>query len=135
LPSTYNGLEIIEQTTLEFVACGISSPNKLFVQVGNKLNTLGMGDLEYWYHLAKMSEEPYALLHIQGVADFPNFKNSVPLFRECVITLTELGRKVLAGEIDWAAVKEINDWFGGFRFKGHSVGWRWDASSKLIHQM
>lgn len=135
MPSTYNGLGTIEQTTLELAAGGVSSPYKLFAEAGNQLNALGMGDLEYWYHAAKMSEEPYALLHIHGGADFPDFQNSVPSFRDCAITLTELGRNVLAGEKDWAAVKEPDDWFGGFRFKGHSIGWRWDASRKLVRQM
>ncbi|MFH5185131.1 DUF1835 domain-containing protein [Paenibacillus sp. TAB 01] len=135
LPSTYNGLGMIERSTLELVASGVSSPYKLFEQAGNELNDLGMGDLEYWYHLANMSEEPYALLHVQGATDFPDFTNSVPSFRDCVITLTELGRKVLAGEKDWAEVKEMNAWYGGFRFKGHPLGWRWDASRRLVQRM
>ncbi|QYR20750.1 DUF1835 domain-containing protein [Paenibacillus sp. sptzw28] len=132
LPSTHNGLGSIEQTTLETVAGGINKPFELFDQAGNKLNILGMGDLEYWYRLAKMSEEPYPLLSIEGSVAFPNFKLPVPSFGECVITLTELGREVLAGNQDWAAVNRMDEWFGGLQFQGETMAWRWDASHKTV---
>jgi hypothetical protein len=135
LPSTHNGLGSIEQTTLEMVAGGINKPFELFDQVGNKLNILGMGDLEYWYRLAKMSEQPYPLLSIEGLAEFPNFKLPVPSFGECVITLTKLGGEVLAGNQDWAAVNGMDEWFGGLHLQGQTASWRWDASQKKVAEM
>lgn len=135
LPSTYNGLGIVEQTTLEMVASGISDPYGLFDQVGNKLNALGMGDLEYWYLLEKISEEPYPLLHIQGLVAFPKFNNPVQSFRECVITLTELGRNVQEGEEDWVTIKGTDEWVGGLRLQGRTTPLRWDTSHKTIIQM
>jgi hypothetical protein len=132
LPSTRNGLGIIEQTTLEMVASGVNTPYELFSRVGDQLNVLGMGDLEYWYRLSKMSEEPHPLLHVQGLVAFPDFKQSEPLFRESVITITELGRDVLAGEVDWATLKGVDEWLGGFRQQGQTVAWRWDATNKKV---
>jgi hypothetical protein len=91
-----------------------------------------MGDLEYWYRLAKMSEQPYPLLNIEGLAEFPNFKLPVPSFGECVITLTKLGWEVLAGNQDWAALKVMDEWFGGLHLQGQTTSWRWDASQKTV---
>lgn len=131
LPSAHNGLGIVEQITLETIAGGVNKPYALFDQVGGKLHMLGMGDLEYWYRLKRMSEEPYQLLHVGGSAAFPDFKSHEPPFRDCVIALTELGRAVLAGDKDWAALKGTDDWLGGYRLEGRST-WRWDAACKSI---
>ncbi|MFD1776935.1 DUF1835 domain-containing protein [Paenibacillus rhizophilus] len=128
IPSVHNGLGIIEQTTLETVRDGEYGPHALFGQVGNKLHMLGMGDLEFWQHLKNMSTEPYPLLHIQGLEDFPDFSSAVPSFAHCRITLTALGRKVLAGEEDYLPLKGIDEWYGGLHLEGRSIPWRWDTS-------
>ncbi|WP_284640124.1 DUF1835 domain-containing protein [Paenibacillus silviterrae] len=117
IPSDPSGLGSIERTTLELLEEGITSPHPLFHQAGGRLSLLGMGDLEYWYHLEQMSEGPYALVSIQGEAGFPSFLRAEPTFREQVISLTELGRKVLAGEVRWNAVKAREAWFGGIHWK------------------
>ena len=81
LPSVSNGLGLIEQTTLETIRAGVEHPYPLFREVGDKLHILGMGDLEYWAHLKRMTEGPHALLQMSGATTFPNFssmmKNSV----------------------------------------------------------
>ncbi|MCM3748830.1 sigma-70 family RNA polymerase sigma factor [Paenibacillus pasadenensis] len=133
MPSAFNGLGRIEQTTLEIAASGIQSPYELFQQVGNQLNVFGLGDLEFWYRLKKMATEPCSLLHIQGLEAFPDFKHEAPSFQNCIITLTELGREVLGGDKDWIALKEIDDWFGGIHLQDGKISWRWDtACNKLV---
>ncbi|WP_223068658.1 hypothetical protein [Paenibacillus caui] len=128
LPSTHNGLGSIEQGTLEGVAGGINHPFKLFKQVGDRLNALGMGDLEFRYRLSKMAEGPFPLLTLEGLAEFPDWNHRAPALPECTVTLTDLGQKVLAGEQDWLSVKGIDEWFGGLHLQGQTVAWRWDAS-------
>ncbi|UVI30495.1 sigma-70 family RNA polymerase sigma factor [Paenibacillus spongiae] len=132
LPSTYNGLGIVEQTTLEMVRGGADSPLELFEHVGNKLHELGMGDLQYWHSLAGISQGPHRLLNIEGLEAFPTFEGSAPSFRHCKVTLTELGRSVMNGTADWVAANGIDAWFGGIHLQGHSSPWRWDASSRRI---
>ncbi|WP_248927544.1 DUF1835 domain-containing protein [Paenibacillus hamazuiensis] len=129
LPSARNGLGIIEQATLETLASGTLKPYELFQKVGNQLNILGTGDLEYWYRLAKMSEEPYPLISIRGPVNFPDFNNPESSFHECAVSLTELGRNVLDEKQDWAALKGPDDWVGGLRLKGKAP-FRWDPSDK-----
>ncbi|TDL48511.1 sigma-70 family RNA polymerase sigma factor [Paenibacillus dendritiformis] len=114
IPSDRNGIGIIEQVTLEAVSEGIHHPYELFKQVGDRLHVLGMGDLEYWYRLKKMSEEPSPLLQIEGLTAFPDYHDSVPSFRQCVVRLTDLGQQVLTGEANWEDMIGADEWYGGF---------------------
>ncbi|HEY4391735.1 MAG TPA: sigma-70 family RNA polymerase sigma factor [Paenibacillus sp.] len=114
LPSRDNGVGIIEQVTLEAVSAGIVHPYELFHHVGDRLHVLGMGDLEYWYHLRKMTEEPYPLLQVQGLDTFPDYKHTDPSFRQCVIRLTDLGQQVLSGDANWLKLKGADEWYGSY---------------------
>ncbi|PZM61970.1 hypothetical protein [Paenibacillus dendritiformis] len=114
IPSERNGIGIIEQVTLESVSAGTHQPYELFMQVGDRLHVLGMGDLEYWYRIRKMSEEPSPLLQIEGLTAFPGYHDSVPSFRLCVVRLTDLGQQVLTGEENWEDMIGADEWYGGF---------------------
>jgi hypothetical protein len=120
---------------LEKVRGGLSSPVELFRHVGNELHVLGMGDLEYWRYLARMSQGPHPLLHMEGFAGFPSFGGSEPSFRDCTITMTELGNRILDEKEDWLALQGIDEWFGGLRLQGRSVPWRWDETGKRAVRM
>ncbi|AJY76664.1 DUF1835 domain-containing protein [Paenibacillus beijingensis] len=132
LPSVYNGLGIVEQTTLEILQRAPLTTFNLFAQAGDRLHVLGMGDLQYWHCLAKMSQSPHPLLHIEGLTSFPNYKNHSPSFGNCAVRLTELGRVVLSGEKDWMQVNGIDEWYGGVHLHGHLIQWRWDSSQNMV---
>lgn len=131
-PSVRSGLGIVEQTTLETVRDGTHAPHPLFEQVGGKLNGLGMGDLSYWHVLAKMVQGPVPLLRIEGLTAFPTYRETPPSFRQCIVTLTELGEDVLAGKTDWVALNGIDSWYGGVHLHGTAVPWRWDSSQNRL---
>lgn len=131
-PSTYNGLGIVEQTTLEMAHSGLNTPLDLFKHVGDKLHWLGMGDLQYWHSLAKISQCPNPLLIIEGREAFPDFAQSSPSFLQCRVALTELGLDVLNGKTDWLSVNGADDWYGGVHLQGRSVPWRWDVSGQNL---
>ena len=131
-PSVNHGLGIIEQTALEAVAGGVHKPYELFRKVGDKLHTLGMGDLEFWYYLAKMTEGPHSLLVIDGTAPFPDFKRAVPHFQDRAGAVTSLGREVLAGKTDDACSGTIDKWVGGLHVRGKAPSWRWDPERKSV---
>ncbi|MGE7825436.1 sigma-70 family RNA polymerase sigma factor [Paenibacillus sp. NPDC093718] len=135
LPSVNNGLGIIEQTTLEAVAGGIHKPYELFRKVGDQLHTLGMGDLEFWYYLAKMTEGPDSLLNIDDTAQFPNFKLAVPRFQDRVLQVTSLGGEVLAGKTDYACTGRIDKWVGGLDVRGKDPSCRWNPGRKSVVQI
>lgn len=131
-PSTRNGLGIVEQTTLEMVHNGLHTPQDLFAQVGDKLHGLGMGDLQYWYCLAKITRGSSPLLRFEGLESFPTYQDPSPTFRQCKVSLTELGRTVMDGNEDWLALHGIDEWYGGVRLNNRSIPWRWDPSRNTI---
>lgn len=112
IPSERNGIGIIEKVTLEAVSEGIDHPYELFKQVGDRLHVLGMGDLKYWYRLKKMSEEPSPLLQIEGLTAFPDYHDSVPSFRQCVVRLTGAASSDRGGEL--GDMIGADEWYGGF---------------------
>ncbi|WP_054025691.1 DUF1835 domain-containing protein [Bacillus sp. FJAT-28004] len=129
-PSTHNGLGIVEQTTLAMIQAGINTPYELFEHVGNKLNALGMGDLQYWHILREMSQDPYPL--IQGLQVFPAYNDSSVSFRDCEVALTDFGKSVLDGKEDWVAKKGIDEWYGGVHLQGYFPRWRWNSDEQTI---
>ena len=133
LPSVTNGLGSIEQTTLEIIRAGTHRPHDLFRKVGDKLHVLGMGDLEYWAHLKRMSEGPHALIRMTGATTFPKYNQHDQAFHDAVLSLTELGVQALNGEIDWSILSEDEYWVGGLLIgKKHQSSWRWNPTEKML---
>ena len=52
-------------------------------------------------------------------------------FANARVTLTELGREVLAGETDRLAVAPIDRWLGGMHLRG-DPDWRWDRTAGAL---
>ncbi|PWV95834.1 uncharacterized protein DUF1835 [Paenibacillus cellulosilyticus] len=134
-PSAYNGLGIMEQTALELVRDGVTSPIELFRQTGDQLHELGMGDVEFGYWLRRMLRQPHALLELQGAASLPEPSLEAPLpSSQSSIVITELGHKVLAGEQNWVAFAGIDEWYGGLHLQG-PIDWRWDRSKGQLRML
>lgn len=131
LPSVHNGLSIIEQATLEAAVEGASTPHELFAAVSSHLHTLGLGDLEYWYRLKKLTQGPEPLLLTDRAVDFPSYQLQVPEFGQAVFRLTEQGRRTLSGEVDWTASRQIDEWVGGYHRTSGSP-WRWDPTLREV---
>ncbi|MFK7692361.1 sigma-70 family RNA polymerase sigma factor [Paenibacillus sp. HJGM_3] len=134
-PSTTNGLGLVEQTTLERIQEGAGTPFELFEQVGDQLSVLGMGDLEYWHILRKMSHGSHPLLEVQGVSAFPAYNEPPASLRDCTVSLTELGKRVLNGQEDWIGKQGIDEWYGGVHLQGHRPRWRWNRVEGAIREI
>lgn len=112
---------------MELIGHGVDTPRKLLKEIGNRLSVLGMGDLELWYRLRNMSEQPHALIKIPGKKTTPSFENGN-------LALTEIGEEVVSGLKDWIKVKGIDEWYGGLGLNGDLV-WRWDSQRKQLIYM
>lgn len=51
---------------------------------------------------------------------------------DLMITVTEIGRAVLAGEADWITLNGIDRWLGGVRLLGTESAWRWKNRSRRL---
>ncbi|WP_379137436.1 sigma-70 family RNA polymerase sigma factor [Paenibacillus sp. sgz500958] len=131
-PSTSNGLGIVEQTTLERVNAGTNKAYSLFGEVTDSLHRLGMGDLEYKYVLSRMAQAPHPLLEIGGKKAVPGVNPISTPFRNDTVELTELGKEVLEGKIDWTFLSGIDEWYGGVHLQGNQPDWRWNAAMQRI---
>ncbi|MCM3342852.1 hypothetical protein M3650_30550 [Paenibacillus sp. MER TA 81-3] len=80
----------------------------------------------------KISQGTHILLHIKGLISFPSFSNRAPEFNDCRISLTETGRRVLAGQADWVVMNGMDEWLGGVRLEGRDASWRWDPSTHTL---
>ncbi|TBL80579.1 DUF1835 domain-containing protein [Paenibacillus thalictri] len=133
-PSVRNGLGCVEQMTLELVETGINSPGELFGHVSGRLHILGIGDLQYWHILKKLSQGPYPLLSIRGMDGFPAYDAPTASFVHGEIALTAFGRSVLAEEADRAAKQGIDEWYGGVHVQGKQPRWRWDTVRQTLYE-
>ena len=53
-------------------------------------------------------------------------------FNGASLTLTKVGRRVLAGKDDAVALNGLDRWIGGVHLQGKSVLWRWDGKAKSV---
>ena len=48
------------------------------------------------------------------------------------LTITELGRAVLSGEVDWLSLRPPARWLGGVLIPGAAPCWRWDDGTGAV---
>ena len=131
-PSAFNGLGLVEQTVLELVNDGVTTPAELFRQTGDRLHALGMGDVEFGHWLRRMLRQPQPILALQGTEALPEPSLDAPLpSNQNKLGITALGRQVLAGEQDWVEAAGIDEWYGGLHVQGR-IGWRWDSREERL---
>jgi len=105
----------------------------LFIAVQKMENAEFMGDWSFWRLLEQLAlaEEPL----IAGLEAAP-FQHADPDRAKAYLTsrvsLTSLGKAVLAGGADWSKHCAVDRWWGGTHLTDDNV-WRWDlASDRLI---
>lgn len=131
LPSVQDGLGCVEYEVLGAIQRGVNNPYSLFREVGDKLDLLGMGDLEFWAILNRMAGEPMPLLKLEGSDGFPDYKFNPSSFKEAVMMLTEQGDEVLNGRNRYVLVDTEEVWYGGIHMNG-AVKWGWDREKEAL---
>lgn len=87
-----------------------------------------MGDIVFWSHMSSLFEGEEALLSLPE-GETLSFSNN----KEQLISLTEQGKKVLAGEMRWPGIAEIDRWIGGVHLTSKEC-WFWDdKGQRLVH--
>lgn len=113
-PSTRNGLGSVEERALARLAAGFTDFAALFDRMVTEEPRLGFTDSEIFRTLCGMAWVAAPLLTING--ELP----------KAICTITPLGEKVLAGELDALSVNAPDIWLGGAHLTGEDV-WRWDG--------
>lgn len=131
-PSDRNGLGLVEQKTLELLSEGCDTP---FQSLSDKLHILGMGDLQYWLYLRRMSQGSYPLITIDEAAPIPIFGQDPVVFLNLTLQLTHLGKQMLIhSSNDWVSLNGIDTWLGGVHLLGNQDIWRWNPEDHSLVQ-
>ena len=114
-PSVATGLNEIEAVTLDVLGRGTKGFGELFrlVTADPRVRGHGMGDVQ----LAAC---------VRGLAPLVTISGADVMAAN--VSITPLGREVLAGRLDWPSVRAIDVWLGGVHLEGARPRWRWDGA-------
>ena len=119
-PSVANGLNELETATLAAVRRGPRDFGELFREVRGhpRVRRHGLGDVQF-------------AACVRGLDPLVRLIGGDVMHAE--VETTQLGRDVVAGDVDWLSVRPIDTWLGGVRLvEGHPL-WRWDgARGRLV---
>jgi hypothetical protein len=106
LPSEHNGLNLSENLTLQILdQKGSMNAARLFGWYTNHYEPLSfMGDTGYWQLLEDLANADYPAITLDKQVEKTN---------QWQVTLSEIGRRLLADEVDWVVLNGINRWLGG----------------------
>ena len=132
-PSTDNGLSRSEREALSAIQAGHTTPVAAFLEVARKQESIFLGDIIFYSYLERLSGRTDPLITWKDGAPViaPTSETSRE-FVEGELTLTPLGREVLAGRRDWQRVHNRTRWLGGVEIRPGEGGWRWDPSNREL---
>lgn len=132
-PAVGSGLSRSEREALAAIERGHTTPVAAFLEVGGREESIFLGDIIFYSYLERLSGRKNALL--TWTDRTPVVAPTAESSREFVrreLSLTPLGREVLAGARDWQTLNPRPRWLGGVRIAGGGRGWRWDADERTL---
>ena len=124
-PGARDGLSRLERTLLR----EIRSRGEISSVVAAVLATETVGDLFLFDLVERCASSKHPLVRVAET--FGNRRKSRLSYRSPV-SLTDTGRRVLAGKADHIALNGVDRWLGGVHLSGNRVRWRWDERHQKI---
>jgi hypothetical protein len=132
-PSTDNGLSRSEREALSAIQAGHTTPVAAFLEVARKQESIFLGDIIFYSYLERLSGRTNALITWKdGTPVIAPTSERSRQFVEGELTLTPLGREVLAGRQDWHRINKRTRWLGGVEISPGEGEWRWDPSNREL---
>ena len=116
-PNTRNGLSRSAHQALLTISKGVDNPRDIFDRCQKYERHRFMGDVIFWKILDEFIEN-------RVISSQRNGK---------ILKITELGRKLLNGKINYLHIKPINRWIGGTKLTNDNV-WCWNIKKKRIER-
>jgi hypothetical protein len=123
LPDADTGLGRTERQLLEPLLDGSKRPPELYLASQAREEAIFLGDAWAWKRLAELVPLVEELPPPPPLGDPREFAVTP-------VTLTQLGRDVLAGKADRVEVAPVDRWLGGTHLGGER-DWRWDGRALL----
>ena len=130
LPAIRDGLSRSERQALEALSGGPLPAREAFVTAHHAREELVfLGDLVFYSYLERLAagERPLVSILRPGSRE-----RALPADIGAVAELTDDGRRVLDGELDWIEIGGPDRWVGGVRLERRSAPWRWDAEKRRV---
>jgi hypothetical protein len=89
-----------------------------------------MGDWSFWNRIERLCSAPNALLE-RSPAPF-RFGQPADDFRAQRLSLTSIGRNVLANRADRLSLQPIDTWLGGVHLVEGAPMWRWNDATGTV---
>jgi hypothetical protein len=128
LPSSVNGLSFTEELVLQLLAEGEMNLSHLWGRATYERDPLpGQGDLQVRDRVLNMEGASARVYERRPGVD----RNGAarPPWTD-VFTITDLGRAVLRGEVDFTTLKPPARWVGGVQIGPGLPDWRWNEQTK-----
>ncbi len=126
LPWTKDGLSLTERLILQLLAERSRTVGQAFRHLVMEREPLPwLGDLMFSFIVQSMKRVSRPV--IEG--SFDGEDRSWPKER---LTITELGRAVLTGDVDWLSLRPPARWVGGVWIPDTAPCWRWDEGAAAV---
>lgn len=128
-PWVSDGLTRTERQLLQLFDAGTVSPVRAFVANMDFESHLFIGDWRTYTHIHELCRAEQPLLACDSGAEFeypPNSQSSAEQFKEQKLSITETGRKVLAGKLSALDSMHRDSWLGGVHVNSEKGLWCWD---------
>jgi hypothetical protein len=128
LPSVENGLGFTQQLALTMLAEQPRSLDRMIGRMTYVIDPLpGQGDSQVRERVLRMELARERVFTRQPGVDRKG--RARPPWTD-VLTVTDLGRAVLAGQVDFQSLAPPPRWVGGVRISTDAPDWRWDESRR-----
>lgn len=132
-PSTKNGLGLVENRALQFVAQGVDGFIHLFRSFVSVEPAYGFGDAQFWLALQRLIAASEPLLTISGIAGEPaDLKLTPETVSSARFQLTGFGESVRKGEADFVSRNGIDLWLGGVHLEDVKNLYCWNEESRAL---
>jgi len=118
-PSIENGLSRSEAQILKAIDAGASTIHDAFGACAKMEERVFMGDVTFWTIASRLASAPHPLM------DVPNGPVGHG-FPDGQVALSDVGREVLAGQVDHVRLNGIDRWMGGVHLTA-SKSYRWNG--------
>lgn len=110
LPASNNGLSLTQLLSLEIIADnGSIKGGKLFNQLMREREPLPfLGDLMFWSVLVELAQDKNPLIVYEDM-------EQPPPWPERQISLTDTGKKILNGDLNYLDITQLERWVGGIK--------------------
>ncbi len=125
-PGCSNGLSRTAQQALKLISEGGKHPGEVFHNSQELEAQMFLGDSSFWVILQEFLECSPPLINLSNGNEL-----TLPADPDQELTITPLGREVLAGIRNWFEIVELDRWVGGVHLKQGNV-WCWDSDSRSL---